>query len=152
MIEGCQLMRDRLVGEEVAEQVGFDPQEVKEIVLGSPIMKLFRQSLFARVVPNIKRLGLLSDRVRRGFEELEIIQFENVDPEAQDRALGSLARAPPRFLTQVFTVSTGQGACCTTRSAMLPSSRCLSPERPRVPITIRSACWRSASSSITVAG
>jgi hypothetical protein len=51
-------------------------------------MKLFRQSLFARVVPNIKRLGLLSDRVRRGFEELEIIQFENVDPEAQDKVLG----------------------------------------------------------------
>ena len=45
-------------------------------------------ALFARVVPNIKRLGLLSDRVRRGFEELEIIQFESVDPEAQDRALG----------------------------------------------------------------
>jgi hypothetical protein len=88
VIEGCHLMRDRLVGEEVAEHVGFDPREVKEIVLGSPIMKLFRQSLFARVVPNIKRLGLLSDRVRRGFEELEIIQFENVDPEAQDKLLG----------------------------------------------------------------
>jgi hypothetical protein len=40
------------------------------------------------VVPNIKRLGLLSPRVRRGFEELEIVQFEDVDPEAQDRALG----------------------------------------------------------------
>jgi hypothetical protein len=88
VIEGCHLMRDRLVGEEVAEHVGFDPEEVKEIVLGSPIMKLFRQSLFARVVPNIKRLGLLSDRVRRGFEELEILQFENVDPEAQDKVLG----------------------------------------------------------------
>jgi hypothetical protein len=61
---------------------------VKQIVLASPVMKLFRQSLFARVVPNIKRLGLLSPRVRKGFEELEILQFENVDPEAQDRALG----------------------------------------------------------------
>ena len=88
VIEGCQLMRDRLVGEEVADSAGFDPKEVKEIVLGSPVMKLFRQALFARVVPNIKRLGLLSDRVRRGFEELEIIQFDGVDPEAQDRALG----------------------------------------------------------------
>ena len=88
VIEACHLMRDRLVGEEVAEHVGFDPKEVKEIVLASPVMKLFRQALFARVVPNIKRLGLLSGRVRRGFEELEIIQFEGVDPEAQDRALG----------------------------------------------------------------
>src|SRR5262249_4071335 len=88
VIEGCHLMRDCLVGEEVSEHVGFDPAEVKEIVLASPVMKLFRQALFARVVPNIKRLGLLSDRVRRGFAELEIIQFEDVDPEAQDRALG----------------------------------------------------------------
>jgi hypothetical protein len=88
VVEACQLMRDRLVGEEVSELMGFDPKEVKEIVLASPVMKLFRQALFARVVPNIKRLGLLSDRVRRGFEQLEIIQFESVDPEAQDRALG----------------------------------------------------------------
>jgi hypothetical protein len=70
------------------EELGLDPDEVKDIVLASPVMKLFRQALFARVVPNIKRLGLLSGRVRRGFEELEIIQFEDVDPEAQDRALG----------------------------------------------------------------
>jgi hypothetical protein len=88
VIEACHLMRDRLVGEEVSQLMGFDPKEVKQIVLASPVMKLFRQALFARVVPNIKRLGLLSDRVRRGFEELEIIQFESVDPEAQDRALG----------------------------------------------------------------
>ncbi len=88
VVEACHLMRDRLVGEEVSEHLGLDPVEVKGIVLASPVMKLFRQMLFARVVPNIKRLGLLSDRVRRGFEQLEIIQFEDVDPEAQDRALG----------------------------------------------------------------
>jgi hypothetical protein len=41
-----------------------------------------------RVVPNIKRLGLLSDRVRQGFARLQIIQFENADPEALDRQLG----------------------------------------------------------------
>ena len=51
-------------------------------------MKMFRQSLFARVVPNIKRLGLLTPRVRKAFEQLEIIQFENFDPEAADRAIG----------------------------------------------------------------
>jgi hypothetical protein len=90
VVEACQLMRDRLVGEEISEYMGFDKEEVKGIVLASPVMKLFRQSLFARVVPNIKRLGLLSPRVRRGFEELEIVQFEDVDPEAQDRALGFL--------------------------------------------------------------
>ena len=60
----------------------------RQVVLYSPIMKMFRQSLFARVVPNIKRLGLLTPHVRKGFEDLEIIMFEGFDPESQDRELG----------------------------------------------------------------
>jgi hypothetical protein len=44
--------------------------------------------LFARVVPNLKRLGLITPRVRAAFQRLEIIQFEDVDPEEQDRRLG----------------------------------------------------------------
>jgi hypothetical protein len=87
-IEACHLMRDRLVGEDVSEYFGFDKHEVKEIVLASPVMRQFRQFIFMRVVPNIKRLGLLTPRVRGAFEELGIIQFEDVDPEALDRQLG----------------------------------------------------------------
>jgi hypothetical protein len=88
VVEACLLMRDRLVGEEVADAVGFDREEVRRRILESPVMQMFRQALFARVVPNVKRLGLLTARVRRAFEEMEIIQFEHDDPEAQDRALG----------------------------------------------------------------
>jgi hypothetical protein len=61
---------------------------VREVVLASPIMQQFRQLLFMRVVPNIKRLGLLTPRVRQGFSNLQIIQFEDADPEAMDRQLG----------------------------------------------------------------
>ena len=81
-------MRDRLIGDEIALAMGWNVDEVRQIVLDSPIMKMFRQSLFARVVPNIKRLGLLTPRVRKGFEDLEIIAFENFDPESQDREMG----------------------------------------------------------------
>jgi hypothetical protein len=88
VLEACELMRDRLVGEELARAFGWNEKEVREIVLASPIMQQFRQLLFMRVVPNIKRLGLLSDRVRQGFARLQIIQFENADPEALDRQLG----------------------------------------------------------------
>ncbi len=88
VMEACELMRDRLVGEDVARVFGWNPKEVREIVLESPTMQLFRQLLFMRVVPNIKRLGLLSPRVRAHFEELKIIQFEDHDPEATDRQLG----------------------------------------------------------------
>lgn len=88
VIEGCRLMRDRLLAEEISDYMGFDKSEVRAIVLASPVMRLFRQALFMRIVPNIKKLGLLSPHVRKAFEEMEIIHFEDVDPEAQDRALG----------------------------------------------------------------
>ena len=88
VVEVCELMRDRLVGEEIAVHFGWQPDEVRRVVLDSPIMRMFRQSLFARVVPNIKKLGLLSPRVRKGFEQLEIIQFEDFDADAADRAIG----------------------------------------------------------------
>jgi hypothetical protein len=88
VIEACELMRDRLLAEEVSNYFGFDATEVRDIVLTSPVMKMFRQALFARVVPNIKRLGLLTPHVRAAFEKLEIIQFEDLDPEAADRAMG----------------------------------------------------------------
>jgi len=88
VIEACELMRDRLLAVELSEYFQFNVEEVRQIVLASPVMKMFRQALFARVVPNIKRLGLLTPRVRKAFERLEIIQFEDFDPEAQDRAVG----------------------------------------------------------------
>jgi hypothetical protein len=88
VIEACELMRDRLLAVEVSQYMGFDVEDVRRIVLEAPVMKMFRQALFARVVPNIKRLGLLTPRVRAAFERLEIIQFEDFDPEAQDRAIG----------------------------------------------------------------
>jgi hypothetical protein len=88
VIEACELMRDRLLGLEVSRYMGFNVDEVRELVLASPVMRMFRQALFARIVPNIKRLGLLTPRVREAFERLEIIQFEHEDPEAHDRAIG----------------------------------------------------------------
>ena len=62
--------------------------EVREVLLQSPILQLFRQQLFSRVVPNLKRLGLLTPYVRAAFEEMRILHFEDLDPEEQDRALG----------------------------------------------------------------
>jgi hypothetical protein len=88
VVEACHLMRDRLIGDEIATHFGWPREEVRQRVMDSPVMRMFRQALFARVVPNIKKLGLLTPRVRKGFEELEILQFEDFDAEAADRAIG----------------------------------------------------------------
>ncbi len=88
IVYACELMRNRLVGFQIADAMGWNRNEVREVVLNSPVGNAFRRMLFARVVPNLKRLGLISPRVRRAFEELGIIEFEDFDPEEQDRKLG----------------------------------------------------------------
>jgi hypothetical protein len=88
IIYACELMRNRLVGDQISQAMGWDRDEVKQVVLASPTAQMFRRMLFARVVPNLKRLGLLTPRVRTSFAELGILEFEDADPEAQDRALG----------------------------------------------------------------
>lgn len=88
VIEGCTLMRDRLLALEVSRYMGFNVEEVRALVLASPVMRMFQQGLFSRIVPNVKKLGLLTPRVRTAFEELGILQFEAYDPEAADREIG----------------------------------------------------------------
>ncbi len=88
IIYACELMRNRLVGSQISDAMGWPQKEVEEQVLKSPLGQAFRKLLFARVVPNLKRLGLISPRVREAFERLEIIEYEHADPESQDRELG----------------------------------------------------------------
>ena len=80
--EGSRLMRDRLLAEEVWETMGWNVDEVRDLVLHSPQMVEFRKMLFSKIVPNVKRLGLLTPWVRERFHELDILKFENEEPSA----------------------------------------------------------------------
>jgi P-aminobenzoate N-oxygenase AurF len=82
LFEGCRLMRDRLLMEDVWEEMGWPLDEVREIVLHSEQMREFRKMLFSKIVPNVKRLGLLTPYVRERFAELDILKFENEEPSA----------------------------------------------------------------------
>jgi hypothetical protein len=88
IIYACDLMRHRLFGTDIAEAMGWNKEEMLLTLKRSKAGKLFQQSLFSRVVSNLNSLGLITPRVRRAFEEMEIIQFENFDCDAADRALG----------------------------------------------------------------
>ncbi|MBI2060119.1 MAG: ferritin-like domain-containing protein [Nitrospirae bacterium] len=88
--EGCQLMYHRFLAEEVAESMGMPKNEWIEIQKNSDVMKEFRKLLFSRVVPILKRLDLLTDRMRPHYAELGILRWENektglpvVEPAAQ---------------------------------------------------------------------
>lgn len=76
--EACVVMRERLIGTDVFEHFGWDVEEARAKVLESHLMQQFRNLLFTRIVPNLKRIGLLTESVRVKFEELGILQFENL--------------------------------------------------------------------------
>ncbi len=82
VFEGCRLMRDRLLAEPVWERMGWPVADVRQVVLESPAMIEFRKMLFSKVVPNVKRLGLLSPWLRERFAELDILKFEHEEPSA----------------------------------------------------------------------
>jgi hypothetical protein len=75
--EASVLMRDRITNREVWEAVGLDPDECIEHSDRSDLAKQFRYRLFSKIVPNVKSLGLLSDRQRQRFHDLGILEFEN---------------------------------------------------------------------------
>ena len=90
IVYACELMRNRLIGDELANAMGWNPAEVREVFLSSAPSQMFRKMLFMRIVPNLKKLGLLTPRVREAFDRLGILQFEDYDSEAADRQLGFL--------------------------------------------------------------
>jgi hypothetical protein len=76
--EACKLMRDRFLQREVWERLGYPVEECVEMTLHSPAMQTFRRLLFSRIVPNVKRLGLLTPWLRLRFQELGILEFETL--------------------------------------------------------------------------
>ncbi len=82
IIESSQLMYDRLLAQEVWEHMGMPVDECVEIAKHSEAMTMFRTLLFSKIVPNVKRLGLLTPRIRKSFEGLGVIQFESWDASA----------------------------------------------------------------------
>ncbi len=75
--EACVLMRDRISNREVWEAMGLDADECIELSDQSELAKQFRYRLFSKIVPNVKSLGLLSERQRQRFQALGILQYEH---------------------------------------------------------------------------
>jgi hypothetical protein len=84
IIEATHLMRDRLLMEQVYERLGFDVAQWTEWATTTPFMSGFRQMLFSKIVPNLRRLGMLTPRVRQAYEQLGILQFENLKDSTED--------------------------------------------------------------------
>jgi hypothetical protein len=62
--------------------MGLPVKQTIKLIMQSPERQVFQRMLFTNVVPNCKRLGLLDAGdgwLRQKFEELGVLQFENLE-------------------------------------------------------------------------
>jgi hypothetical protein len=78
--EAAIRMRDRFMSQEVWERMGVNTRDILPVILADPTRIMFQSMLFSKIVPNCKKLGLLDRNgqwLRRRFEEMQVIQFED---------------------------------------------------------------------------
>jgi len=106
VIEATYLMRDRLLMEQVYERMGWDVDVWVAWATRTPFMQGFRQMLFSKIVPNLKRLGLLTPRVREEYAKLGILKYESLKDSTEDPEI----EFPTELIELVDTLNRGTAA------------------------------------------
>ncbi len=94
VFEAAIRMRDRFLHQEVWERLGVAPRDIVPYFVRQQSEEevLFQRMLFAKIVPNCKKVGLLDGRdgwLHTRFTELGVIDYENhVDTTAEYAELG----------------------------------------------------------------
>jgi hypothetical protein len=81
--EACCVMRERIISTDVFEHYGWDVEEGRRRSLAGGVMQQFRNLLFTRIIPNLKKVGLITPSVRPLYEELGVLQYENLVDDGQ---------------------------------------------------------------------
>jgi hypothetical protein len=81
-------MRDRFMRQEVWERMGIDQREMVTFLLKMPWeMKVFQRLLFAKIVPNCRKLGLLDAGdgwLRDRFTDIGVIEYEHYEDTTEE--------------------------------------------------------------------
>jgi hypothetical protein len=101
VVEGCYLLRDRFLGEEVWECLGFPVDECKEWVDRSELMRVYRSSLFTRIVPTIRHIGLWGPRIQKAYADMGILGFADGDVQGMELRDEQVARQMDRRLDDI---------------------------------------------------
>jgi hypothetical protein len=104
VIEASHLLRERLLMGPVFERLGWDVPVWTEWAKHTPFMVGFRQMTFSKIVPNLKRLGLLTPRVREAYAQMDILRFENEKDSVEEPEV-----KPPAELVQLLLQVMNQG-------------------------------------------
>jgi len=78
VFEVALLMRNRFMAYEVFEE-HFEGvltrAQWREFVLGAPGLQEFRKTMFSRLVPNLREIGLMSPRIIQQYERVGLMQY-----------------------------------------------------------------------------
>jgi hypothetical protein len=78
--EVAYLLRNRFLAHEFYEEHWahvLTRAQWDELVLGSKMMAAFRHTMFKRIIPNLKRIGLVSERVRPRYAAAGLLEYEH---------------------------------------------------------------------------
>jgi hypothetical protein len=74
------LLRNRFLAWEFYEEHwahAFQRSEWERLSVESRLMGAFRQTMFRRIIPNLKTIGLLSPRIRPRYDALGLLAYED---------------------------------------------------------------------------
>ena len=76
--EACVISRERLINTKAMQKyLKMTEDEAREFALSTSANATFRNFLFSRIMPNLSRIGLLTDKVRPKFEALGLLEYED---------------------------------------------------------------------------
>ncbi len=74
------LLRNRFLAHEFYDEYyahAMTRREWDEAVLSSQFLRRFRDTMFRRLIPNLRRIHLLSDRIRPHYDKLGLLEYEH---------------------------------------------------------------------------
>lgn len=87
VLDACALLRVRFRPDAVWEHFGVDADAAAACFADSPDVAAVHSLAFARIVPHLQRIGLLTERVRQGLEAQGVLRFGRRTPPAPGRAV-----------------------------------------------------------------
>ena len=78
--EACVVMRNRLIsGDVIARFLDYTPEEAQAAAENTEQGQIFRTLLFTKIIPNLKRIGLLNDKVMPKYEKLGVLSYAELE-------------------------------------------------------------------------
>jgi hypothetical protein len=73
VLEAAWLMRDRFLAEELWAELGIDENDGLVASMRTPMLQLFQRVLFAKITPNLSKIGLLTPSLRTRLVDIGAI-------------------------------------------------------------------------------